>query len=185
MGMGGTLMPRYAAFLRALNVGGNHVVKMTDLAAYFREMSFENVKTLIASGNVLFDAAQDDIPAMTAHIESTLHEKLGYEVKTCLWSQADVRALAERNPFHPHVANDTLKLYVTFLCAMPPAPVALPITNTDEGYTILADEPRAVFTLSYALPNGRYADFGKVIDKAYRVPSTTRNWNTVCKMAHG
>ena len=49
-------MPRFVAFLRALNVGGAHVVKMDALKRHFEAMGFTDVETFIASGNVVFTA---------------------------------------------------------------------------------------------------------------------------------
>jgi uncharacterized protein (DUF1697 family) len=52
-------MPKYAAFLRATNLGG-HTVKMDDLRRLFEAMGFSNVETFIASGNVIFESASTD-----------------------------------------------------------------------------------------------------------------------------
>ncbi len=48
-------MPRYVAFLRAVNVGGR-TVKMDLLRELFAQLQFKNIETFIASGNVIFDA---------------------------------------------------------------------------------------------------------------------------------
>ena len=45
---------KYAAFLRGINVGGNNIIKMEELKKVFESMGFLNVKTILASGNVLF-----------------------------------------------------------------------------------------------------------------------------------
>ena len=50
-------MPRYIAFLRAINVGGRHTVKMDFLRDFFESLGFSNVETFIASGNVVFDSS--------------------------------------------------------------------------------------------------------------------------------
>ena len=56
-------MPRYVAFLRAINVGG-HVVKMERLRALFEDLGFAKVETLIASGNVIFETRAEDAGAL-------------------------------------------------------------------------------------------------------------------------
>ena len=53
------LMPRFVAFLRAINVGG-HVVTMDQLRAAFQELGFDDVETFIASGNVIFSSPAKD-----------------------------------------------------------------------------------------------------------------------------
>ncbi len=74
---------RYAALLRGINVGG-HRVKMDRLRAVIGELGYTDVKTLIASGNVVFSTESDDVPALEAEIEAHLLAELGYEVATFL-----------------------------------------------------------------------------------------------------
>src|SRR6185503_16055156 len=71
-------MPKYIAFLKAINVGG-HIVKMDYLRQLFEEMGFSNVKTFIASGNVIFDSASKSGKTMEKKIEEFLHSRLGYK----------------------------------------------------------------------------------------------------------
>jgi uncharacterized protein (DUF1697 family) len=106
-------MQRYIAFLRAINVGG-HVVKMDRLRALFAELGFANVATYIASGNVIFDTADADQPALEAQIERHLRQALGYEVGTFLRSTGELAALAAYTPF-ADVAPTDHGLYVSFL----------------------------------------------------------------------
>ena len=61
-------MARYAAFLRAINVGG-HVVKMEVLRAAFEDLGFAGVETFIASGNVIFETRAKDLVAVERKIE--------------------------------------------------------------------------------------------------------------------
>ena len=74
-------MPKYFAFLRAINVGG-HTVKMDYLRALFEALGFANVETFIASGNVIFETKSKDTNALQREIEKHLHQALGYEVAT-------------------------------------------------------------------------------------------------------
>ena len=81
-------MPRYVAFLRAVNVGGR-IVKMDALRGHFAAAGFANVETFIASGNVIFDTRAKAGPALEAKIEAALEE--GARLRG-----ADVRAIAGR-----------------------------------------------------------------------------------------
>ncbi len=74
----GLIMTRYAALLRGINVGGINI-KMADLRSTFVDLGFENVKTVLASGNVLFDSDRDDVPALKSEIESGLRAEFHYE----------------------------------------------------------------------------------------------------------
>ncbi len=70
-------MPKYVAFLRAINVGG-HTVKMDYLRGLFEAIGSRNVETFIASGNVIFDSKSKNAPALERRIEKHLEETLGY-----------------------------------------------------------------------------------------------------------
>lgn len=91
-------MPKYIAFLRAINVGG-HNVKMTELKRLFESLGLSNVETFIASGNVIFDATAKDTAKLEKKIESLLKESLGYEVSTFLRTPDEVAAVAKYKAF--------------------------------------------------------------------------------------
>lgn len=111
-------MPQYIAFLRALNVGGR-IVKMEALRAHFVHLGFTNVRSFIASGNVIFDAPGK--PAVLERkIEKHLAMALGYEVETFLRSLPELQAVdaeVERR-FAGHLAKGA-NLYVGFLKKLP------------------------------------------------------------------
>ena len=88
-------MPRYIAFLRAINVGG-HTVKMDALRELFEALGFEQVETFIASGNVIFETTETDTAALERRIETHLQAALGYAVATFLRSDAEVAAQLRR-----------------------------------------------------------------------------------------
>jgi uncharacterized protein (DUF1697 family) len=91
---------RYVAFLRALNVGG-HIVKMDRLKKMFEALGFRDVKTFIASGNVLFTSSAPDTAALEARIANHLEKELGYQVATFIRSAAEVKRIAAGAPAAP------------------------------------------------------------------------------------
>jgi uncharacterized protein (DUF1697 family) len=108
-------MPRYAALLRAINVGG-HVVKMSELCALFERAKLSNVRSVIASGNVLFDTRATDIAAIERRIEGTLRAALGYDVDTYVRSPEELDAIVAHEPFDasdPVLERDTVQVVFT------------------------------------------------------------------------
>jgi uncharacterized protein (DUF1697 family) len=91
-------MPRYVAFLRAINVGG-HTVKMEQLRRLFEELGFSDVETFIASGNVIFTARAAEPSAIERKIERHLEAALGYAVATFVRTVDEVSAIAGREVF--------------------------------------------------------------------------------------
>ncbi|MBM4406965.1 MAG: DUF1697 domain-containing protein, partial [Chloroflexi bacterium] len=69
-------MPTCVALLRGINVGGNKVIKMADLAKAFTSLGFANVRTLLASGNVVFEASNAKA-ATSSVIEAALEKAFG------------------------------------------------------------------------------------------------------------
>ena len=86
-------MPRYAALLRAINVGG-HTVKMDELRALFESVPLKRVESVIASGNILFESASTDAAKLESRIEAKLEKALGYEVGTYLRTGPELAAVS-------------------------------------------------------------------------------------------
>jgi len=107
-------MPRYVAFLRAINVGGRNV-RMAELARFFTELGFERVSTFGASGNVIFETRASGERALVDRIERGLDRALGYEVATFLRTDHDVVDLADRHLFPEAELKGAKALNVGFL----------------------------------------------------------------------
>lgn len=85
-------MPRYFAFLRAINVGG-HVVKMEALRGHFEDLGLLTVETFIASGNVIFQAKSGKAADLEGKIERRLESVLGYPVATFLRTESELASI--------------------------------------------------------------------------------------------
>jgi len=86
-------MPRYFAFLRAINVGGHHLVKMEALRAHFEDLGFVAVETFIASGNVIFQAKSAKSAELEGKIERHLERVLGHTVAAFLRTESELAAI--------------------------------------------------------------------------------------------
>ncbi|MCI0403918.1 MAG: DUF1697 domain-containing protein, partial [Acidobacteria bacterium] len=92
-------MTTYAAFLRGINVGGHRVMQMKPLARAFESLGFQEVQTLLASGNVLFTAPPMSRARLVARIEARLRKTFGKETSVILRSVDELQALVDLNPF--------------------------------------------------------------------------------------
>ena len=110
-------MPKYVAFLRAINVGG-HIVKMDTLKALFEGLGYADVATYIASGNVLFETRSKNTRAIEAAIEATLEKALGYEVTTFVRTRAEVAAIAAHEAF-PRAAIESAAAFNVAMLKQP------------------------------------------------------------------
>lgn len=133
-------MPRYVAFLRAINVGGAHVVKMETLRATFEELGFAGVETFIASGNVIFETRSTAVSSLERKIERALETTLGHEVVTFIRTVESVAAIARSDPFPPPAMAKAVALNVGLLKEPLPEPTRLALaklrTDSDDFHTI-------------------------------------------------
>lgn len=174
-------MVKYAAFLRGINVGGRKVT-MEDLQQVFESLGFKDVKTFIASGNVVFESDSSDSTSLTYNIEQKLKTQFGFDIAIMLRSLEDLQALASADPFKGVASDSKTKLYVTFLTDKPEARLGLPYKHPDKNFTIvrLSDtEACSVLTLSSGTGT---TDLMKFLEKQFGKNITTRNWNTIQKL---
>ena len=143
-------MPRYVAFLRAINIGGRRA-SSKQLTAALEEDGFQNVTAFRASGNLIFDADRALEAALTKRVDEALTTGLGFEVRSFLRTAAQVRAIAAFEPFPPKIrAKSQGKLQVALL-AKP-----LPKRERDEVLALATDsDPLSVSGRElYWLPSG-------------------------------
>jgi uncharacterized protein (DUF1697 family) len=144
-------MPKFAAFLRAVNLGPTRKISSADLRSMFEELGFEDVATFRTSGNVVFEAGRESPAKITARIEKALAAALGGDAWVFLRAGEELRAIAAHEPF-PRKALDASegKLQVILLAAKPPA------KGPKEIHALATDEDRLAFGERelYWLPRG-------------------------------
>ena len=174
-------MPRYVAFLRAINVGG-HTVKMDRLRRLFEELDLANVETFIASGNVLFDApARANTARLEERIEQHLAQALGYDVATFVRPLESLAGAAADHPFAMGVARG-YRLHLGFLKQQPSkSQHAALMTRACETEEFHVGE-RTVYWLCHT-GIGESKLTNATFEKALGGPTTFRNINTVQRLA--
>ena len=169
---------RYAAFLRGVNLG-KRTVRSAELKAAFEAMGFTDVKTLLASGNVLFDA--DSAKGHKGRIEAGLKEAFGFEVPIVLRSLDELKAMVTANPFGREAGEDA-QLHVLLLDR------ELPAGYTQAGlagdYEVARAAGGEIYYIIYRKDDGTYLGHsqlkvGEGIAKG--TVMTMRNWNTILK----
>jgi uncharacterized protein (DUF1697 family) len=171
---------RYAALLRGVNVG-NISVKSADLAAMARGIGLQQVRTVLASGNLVFDA-DEAASALKSRIEAALRETFGYDAWIVLTTVDHVAAVIDAYPFDPR--RDGYHPYAVFgsdqavLDELLAATADLP---ADDEQVAPGDG-----VLYWECPRGSSTKtpFSKLVAKArYKSTTTTRNLRTLAKLA--
>lgn len=176
-------MTRYVAFLRGVNVSGQKIIKMEYLKEVFLTGGFKNVSTFIQSGNVIFEASESNPVALTDSVEDHLLKTFGYKIQVILRTFLELTEMVKSDPFKPYETSENIKLYITFLSAEPDKKFVLPIVSPKNDVEIFAVHKLDFYCISKLL-NGSYGFPNLFIEKEFRVPATTRNWNTICKISN-
>jgi uncharacterized protein (DUF1697 family) len=172
-------LTRQVAFLRGINVGGHKPVKMEALAGWFADLGFKNVKTVLASGNVLFDAGKADAEVLINKIENKLKAELGHSVDVIVRSVEELESLSNPNPFKAIKVTTQTRLYVTFLSKKPQSRLKIPHTSPDKAFQIIRLSEREVFSVATLSPQTQTTDLMKILEREFGKKVTTRNWNTI------
>lgn len=171
-------MPKFIAFLRAINVGG-HVVKMEQLRQLFEALGFANVETFIASGNVIFEARSKNTAALQRQIENHLRKSVGYEVLTFVRTLDELDRIAKSRPFNESELNRPGNtLYVGFIADNPSKAVAQKVESLATDVDDLKVTGREVYWLLHA----NFSDSkisGPILERTLGAKVTFRNINTV------
>jgi uncharacterized protein (DUF1697 family) len=169
-------MTQFAAFLRGVNVGGVNL-KMSEVAAALTDAGFANVRTILATGNVLLESSSG-VAAVRKKAEAALRERFGYDAWVLAYDIDTVRAINEAYPFEREV--DGYQSYVTFvtdaavldeLAALAPGPKE----KISRGEGVVYWQVPKGSTLQSAIGQ----TMGK---KRYKSSTTTRNLRTLDKV---
>ncbi len=167
---------RYAAFLRGVSPMN---ARMPELRRAFEAAGFEDVRTFLSSGNLVFGAPAARDAALERRAEDAMQEILGRAFLAIVRPLDGLRELLDADPFARFRLVPRAERVVTFLRTPPARPPALPIAL--ESARILAVRGREV--LSAYVPGPRGPVFMQLIERTFGAEVTTRTWDTVRKVA--
>jgi len=167
---------RYVAFLRGVSPMN---AKMPELKQAFLLAPFQDVKTVLSSGNVVFSARPAKDEALATRAEAAMRKHLGSEFLTFVRSVDSLRELLESDPYARFRSKPGAKRVVTFLRERPKAKLALPLEL--DGARILCVKDREVF--SEYVVNDKGPVFMNLLQKTFGKEITTRTWQTVEKVS--
>ncbi|MEP3074282.1 DUF1697 domain-containing protein [Maricaulis sp.] len=163
-------MPTHIALLRAVNVGGTGKLPMAELRAMAARIGFDNPRTYIASGNLVFESAMPADEARAA-LEAALEAYAGKPVGVIMRSPEAMQAVLDASPF-PEAAGN--RCIVHFLDAAPPAGLEATLRHR-------ADEEIAAGEREIYIHYGEGMAQSKLVVPATKT-GTGRNLNTVAKL---
>lgn len=173
-------MNRYAAFLRAINVGG-HTIKMQALKHLLEGLGYQDIITYIQSGNILFSSPLADSRLLERQVEEHLNQNLGYPVATFIRTPPQLVEIVQNIPFAVDQAIQNTESYIAFLQAEPNPIAQQKVMGLQNSYYEFFIRSREVYWLRRKLP-GEPPFSGAALEKALGAPATVRNLRTVLKM---
>ena len=172
------------AFLRGINLGKRQM-KMADLKACLEAAGYEDVKAILASGNVRF-AHKASAEKTKAELEAVIEKAFGFKVGVILRSEAEMQKMLKEHPFDSLDPKADLTRHVLLFDKALPAGTKI---EDKPGHTeILRIDPHEIYLAGYRQPNGRYTEgVEEVLKPLYATLGkgsldTMRNWNTMEKI---
>jgi uncharacterized protein (DUF1697 family) len=175
-------MADYAAFLRGINVGGHRPVPMDRLKRAFEALPLTNVRTLLASGNVLFGAPRGRTETIGRKIEAQLKKTFGSDIGVHVRTMEELRQMCGSGPFKGAAPGPDVRLYVTFLSGKRKGGVTIPYESPGGSVRILRATPRAAFSVLTVSPDHRTVDLMKLLEQEFGKDITTRSYTTILRL---
>jgi uncharacterized protein (DUF1697 family) len=167
-------LERYVAFLRGVSPLN---AKMPELKRAFERAGFQDVKTLLSSGNVVFSAPRGSVASLQKRSERAMQQQLGRSFQTFVRSVSSLERLLRSDPYASFQLKRGSKRVITFLLGKPKAAPKLPLRLHDAR--ILHLQGREVF--SVYVPGPRGPVFMNLLERTFGKAITTRTWETVSK----
>jgi uncharacterized protein (DUF1697 family) len=171
-------MEKYVALLRGINVGGHKKVPMKELKEILEKQGFRNVKTLLASGNVVFESPEEN----TREIPAILEKAFGFTIPTIIVPFRLIEEIVLSEPFKTVTVTQKTRLYVTFLNEDTVSKLPIPFQTADHSFRILELRGKVIFSVLDLEKTGTI-DGMNILEKEFGKNLTTRNINTVEKIS--
>ena len=172
-------MTKHISILRGINVGGKRKILMADLKKLYAKLGFKNVISYIQSGNVIFEAKENDQAKIEAKIYKAIKKAYDFEVPVVVRSAEEIAQIISNNPFTSKSEEESLHL--TFLKEIPLDGNLEKIAT----YDYPPDKFKIVGKDVYIFCVGKYHKSkltNNFFEKKLKVGATTRNWKTVNKL---
>ena len=170
-------METFIAFLRGINVGGANKVPMKELKEHFEQLGFTDIKTILATGNVLFKGK----PEKTPNLSTELSKKLGFDTHLLIFTYSDIKDIIDSDPFEGKEISKDVKFYISFYSEIKKSNLQIPYNDIEKGIEILKISDKAIFSIVDIKKSGT-VELMKILDKEFGTKLTTRNFNTIQKL---
>ena len=170
-------MPVFIALIRGINVGGHKKIRMADLKTSCEAMGLRDVRTLLQSGNVVFQTDIKDRARLAKEIAGVL----GVEAKVILRSAEELRKVVAANPMPEEAKRGPSGFIVVFLSEKPSAAAMQSLRDAYSGPEKMQLHGAELY-IEYGSGMGQSKLTNVLIERKLGVTGTARNWNTVTRL---
>jgi len=172
----------HLALLRGINLAGHNAVAMSELRGLVADLGFAEVRTLLQSGNVVFNGGARKPAQLERLLEAEAARRLRLEIDFFVRTAAEWQSVIDRNPFETEATRDPAHLLVVFLKAAPTPAQVKALRGAIVGREVVKSDGRHAYIV---FPDGigRSRLTHTLIEKHLGTRGTGRNWNTIRKMA--
>ena len=171
----------HVGLLRAVNLAGRNTVRMDALAGLLAELDLQAPRTLLQSGNVVFQSDARSTSALEARIEEAAARRLGVKTELFVRTAREWQAVITDNPFRAEAARDPGHLLVMLLKDAPGRDRVAALQGAIAGREVVRAGRRHIYVV-YPDGVGQSRLTTAVIERALGTRTTGRNWNTVMKL---
>lgn len=175
-------MITYIGLLRAVNLGPHNRVPMKDLAALLTGIGLLDVRTLLASGNVVFRSSEASSERLEKRLEEAVAKKMKVETDFFVRSAGEWEAIVKANPYPKMAKEDPGHLVMMCLKDAPSAAAITTLQKAIKGRETVKGKGRQAY---FEYPDGIGSSKLTItmIERHLGTTGTARNWNTVVKLA--
>jgi len=172
---------RFVALLRAVNLGAYNKVAMADLRALCERLEMSEVRSLLQSGNLVFESTSRSAAGLERRLEEETGRALGVRTDFFVRSAKEWNDLVEANPFGQEAKADPGRLLVMCLKESPPRAAFTALEQAIRGRErVMAGTRHAYFVYPDGVGRSRLTT--ALIESKLETRGTARNWNTVLKL---
>jgi uncharacterized protein (DUF1697 family) len=172
---------KYVALLRGINVGGNNIIKMTELKKIFEEIGFSDVITYIQTGNVIFKDTEKNKPKLIEKIEHKLFEKLKNKINMVILTVSEMKEVINKKQKNFGEDNEKYKYNVIFLLEPLTADEAIKEFDPREGVDTIYKGKNVLYFM-YLIEKRTKSRISKIVESKIYQKLTIRNLNTTEKL---
>jgi uncharacterized protein (DUF1697 family) len=171
---------KYVALIRAINVGGRNLMRMSDVRACLEAREFRRVSTYIQSGNILFESDVSSTTTLTAALEQAFSETFDHSAGVFVRSQHQMQNIVADAP-KEWKKGATLRRNVAFLRRPLTARQAVAAIEPKPGVDSVKAGDDVVY-MSTVMTRIKQSAFPKIVGKPIYRDMTIRNYSTCQKI---